>query len=121
MRDIKDISLQSLIVTKGWKISYNSFYDLEPAGNLIIKGAINDNGWTLFDSTLLQASNDLRSNITLDLGWSPPTEPDGMFKLQLIKDYDWQNPLASFNTRSKDEVVAKINELLMKVTKGEIK
>jgi hypothetical protein len=121
MKKRDELELQSLKVSQGWTVSHNRFYDLEPIEPLQVEAAINNNPWLFtFDESLLQITNEKR-NITLDLGWYPPEEPDGAFGLRLIKDIDWENPLVSFDTRSKDEVVAKINELLIKVTTGEIK
>lgn len=33
-------------------------------------------------------------NLILDVGWRPSFEEDGAFYVSLIKDFDWENPIA---------------------------
>lgn len=40
---------------------------------------------------LFQVSYD--DKYTIDIGWSPDFEVNGKFKVRIIKDYDWSNPL----------------------------
>jgi hypothetical protein len=120
MRHIDEIPLQALIVTEGWKVEHNRFYDLEPLEEVEIAGLTNNDGWALFNEDMLLIAYEEKA-IAIDLGWHPEEDSNGCFILGLAKNTDWQNPLVLFESRSKDEVVTKINELLMKVTRGEIK
>ncbi|ENT8825954.1 hypothetical protein MMK51_000653 [Proteus mirabilis] len=51
----------------------------------------------------------------LDIGWRPSFEIDGQFKLVLIKDYDWEQPVYSDSASNlfelKDKIQIAINKL----------
>ncbi|WEK08955.1 MAG: hypothetical protein P0Y51_28490 [Candidatus Pseudomonas colombiensis] len=38
--------------------------------------------------------------LLLDVGWYPEFDKDGAFRVQVIKDQDWQQPLSSQQARS---------------------
>lgn len=59
--------------------------------------------------------NHSRYPILVDVGWYPEGNPHGEYGLEVIKDHDWSNPLESFSTNDKDEMVAKIEQLLQQV------
>jgi hypothetical protein len=37
----------------------------------------------------------------IDVGWHPELDPKGFFKVQVIKDYDWLNPIFIKKCKSK--------------------
>lgn len=43
--------------------------------------------------------------LAIDLGWYPDGDPEGAFRLEAILDGDWINPLLSFTSRSRQEIV----------------
>lgn len=52
------------------------------------------------------------SYYTVDYGWTPSFSPNGSFKIKLIKDHDWRNPILSFSTRNTRNMVAYINKCI---------
>lgn len=106
---------QRLLVPAGWFVAYNTFIDIDPK-NL----NVDDERWISFTQDLLQLRHK-RSNILLDLGWYPDGDSNGAYKIELIKDDDWMNPIKSFNSNSKDEIVKMIELLLWQVSVGFIK
>ena len=118
MINIEDIPLQPLRISEGWTVKHNRFYELEPKGELKIAGVTNDDGWLLFDQDLLQMEHSKRK-VFLDLGWYPDEDPNGRFRVALIRDDDWENPLLRYETKDKTEIVEVINNILTKVTSNE--
>lgn len=107
------IKLQPLRIPSSWIISYNSFTELDPK-----KIDEEDRSkWINFTEDLLQAKH-LKYNILMDVGWYPEGNSSGSYGLELIKDNDWSNPLISYETRIKDEIVEKIELLLWQVGEG---
>lgn len=105
--------LQPLRIPSSWEISYNSFVELDP------EKLNNDEKekWINFTENLLQVKH-IKYNIFVDVGWYPEGDPSGSYGLELIKNNDWRNPLLSFDTKKKDEIVEKIELLLWQVGEG---
>jgi hypothetical protein len=110
MREIKlqDVPLQPLRISSGWNIVYNHFCDIDPGESVYIDGLPNGDVWELFLQDLLLIENN-HLNFTLDLGWSPEANPSGKYALTLIKNTDWNNPIAFYESQSKSDIVDKIN------------
>jgi len=109
------IKLQPLRIPSSWEIEYNSFSELDPEN--IRKE--DKRTWVNFTEDLLQTKHK-RYNVLIDLGWYPEADPEGCFGIDVIKDMDWENPLETFESRSKSEVVDKIEELLWRLGEGMI-
>jgi hypothetical protein len=91
--------LQPLRILGGWTVEFNNFYECEP-----------DNCYdfdTYFVEDLLQFTNN-KFNLVLDLGWYPNSDKNGTYKLFLIKNYNWENPLEYFESRDTKAIVDKI-------------
>lgn len=73
--------------------------------------------WFNFTKDLLQMKH-TQYNILLDVGWYPESKPDGVYGLELIKNHDWNNPIVSFDTRNKKQLIEKIEYLLWEVGSG---
>lgn len=116
---LQDISLQPLRIPTGWTVDWNQFYDVEPGAELLIKGLPNADVWQFFLQDLLQLKH-FNYNLILDLSWIPEADPNGNYQLVLITNQDWENPLATFHSRSKDEIVKKINALLLEGVSGKL-
>lgn len=43
---------------------------------------------------------ELEGGYLLDVGWRPSFSPEGEFKILLIKDFDWDNPVYSGEAKS---------------------
>lgn len=121
MRNMKlqDILLQPLRVPTGWIVSWNQFYDVEPDADLLIEGLPDGDIWELFLQDLLQLKYP-SSNLILDLSWIPEADPNGSYHLKLIANEDWEFPIATFQSRSKVEVVSKIDSLLLMIVSGKL-
>jgi hypothetical protein len=121
MREIElhKISLQPLQFPAGWHVVCNQFFDIEPGEDLYIDGLPEGNAWELFLQDMLLIRNDSKK-LNLDLGWQPEADPSGLFTLRLIKNEDWSNPVASFETSSKSEIVDKINSWLYVASINEV-
>lgn len=52
--------------------------------------------------------------IAIDLGWYPEMDVNGEFALYVIKDDDWDCPLAEFRSKSQKEIVDTIEAFLKK-------
>lgn len=107
--------LQPLRIPACWKVGLNKFSTKDPE-------QMNEMDYLdrmhYFNVSLLQMSME-QANLVLDLGWYPEAELDGQYGLVLLKDCDWENPLVSYETRNREEVVHKIEDLLRQTTMGE--
>ena len=110
----KMIKLQSLRIPTGWKVSYNKFLEIEP--NSLRE---DDSVWIHFTQDILQLKYLFRKvKLIVDLGWYPETEIDGTFRLVVIKNEEWENPLEVFESRSKAEIVEKIEKIIEDISEG---
>jgi hypothetical protein len=103
-------SLQPLRIPKGWQVSFNIFMEIDPLNQDINNF---DPGWDL-SQDLLQIQS-VQRDIIIDLGWYPDHDPNGEYKIFVIKNLDWENPLITYASRSKDEIVSKIERLLLEI------
>lgn len=103
----KLFKLQALRIPTGWVVGLNKFYEIEPT-----KMDENDILSLLdFTEDILQITHK-HEDIIVDLGWYPDMDPKGNFRLVLIKNQDWQNPIEIFESRSSEEVRDKIDDFL---------
>lgn len=107
------IKLLPLRIPSSWEMSYNSLIELDPC---LLKED-DENIWCNFTEDLLQVKH-IKYDILLDVGWYPEGDPTGSYGLELIKDHNWSNPLVSFDTRDKEELVEKIECLLWQAGEG---
>jgi hypothetical protein len=115
--------LQPFVVSYGWQVEYNIFYDVEPFEKLASLGNSNLLSWSLFKGTLLILKNE-RYGFMVNLGWHPQIDPEGFFSITLLEvvgDNNVRNPMIEFKSRSKAEIVSKLEEILQDVTLGKIK
>ncbi len=112
---------QNFAPTIGWQVLYNEFYSIEPTEEITPEGSNIMPSWSLFSSTLLQLLHD-KKQILIDMGWGPESDPEGAFHIIMVRTDDqyWEHPLVEFSSRNKDEIVAKLNELMLAVSNGEI-
>lgn len=100
---IKTFQLQPLRISTGWKVKYNVFseYDVEKDGEEYAEELCED---------LLQLE---KKNLLIDLGWYPEGDMQGSYQLYLV-DKIQKNPFASplklFTSRSKTEIIEKIEK-----------
>lgn len=108
--------LQPLQIPGGWTVNFNDFMDIDPAE------ISDENDWLVyFSEDLLYISTEITrkrnkqmesQTLGIDLGWYPEGDPNGSFKLQAILNDNWENPLLSFSSRSKDEITEMLEQWL---------
>lgn len=110
-------NLQPLRIEAGWKVSYNQFYEVDP---------IAGNEHYFEGSSLLTLINSRRLKF-IDVDWRPELDLNGEFHLQALNyvenhnpkadkfdiDADWNNPFFTFATKSRLELVEKLEELML--------
>ncbi|WP_010299796.1 hypothetical protein [Candidatus Odyssella thessalonicensis] len=120
---LKDLKLQPLAIPRGFNIIYNFFFDVLDQGEPVYfeEEPANPFPYELYRSTLFQALHEYQQ-ILIDMGWGPDGEPDGAFYITMLRTDDeyWEHPLVKFSSRNKDEIVNKLNELMLAVSNGEI-
>ncbi len=98
---MKTFELQPLRITVGWKVTYNMFSEYDPDKD----GA--EYSLELCED-LLQLKN---KNLLIDLGWYPQGNINGGYKMFLVdttKDRPFDSPLETFASRSKREIINKL-------------
>jgi hypothetical protein len=128
--DLNQLKLQELKYLKGWRVLWNKLYDYAPPHineNILINNFFKNDArlasiWLLFEDDLIYMIHD-EGQIAIDLGWGPGNDPEGAFHITMIRinDKHWEHPLVEFSSRNKDEIVAKLNELMLAVSNVEIK
>ncbi len=112
-----DVPLQPLRFPAGWVVKGNKFHDLEPKGEIKVKGFVNDDGWALFESELLFVKHE-KQQIILDMGWSPQYDPAGKFVLDLVKgNYLQSDPVTIHETSDKAEMVEAVNATMLRISR----
>jgi hypothetical protein len=115
MLDIKNIHLQPLCVPTGWKIIKNIFFDVEPIlnedGELPKEKSI-----PYFEAELLYAEHE-KSKWIINMGWTPEDDPDGEFRLDIIKEsFSLNDPIAICQTKDKNKIVEAVNQTMLKIS-----
>lgn len=102
---------QPLRIPGGWTVIFNKFEDIEPETL-----PAEDEAWLFaFNEDILYIRSDVnrrKTEIALDLGWYPDSDPDGQFVIQAILNGDWNKPLLKFCSRNKDEIVRTLEKWL---------
>lgn len=121
--DIEIRKLQPLRIPGGWTVNFNDFMDIDPS-EISDKKVSNEKEWLLyFSEDLLYISTEITrkrnkqtetQSLGIDLGWYPEGDPNGSFKLQAILNDNWENPLLSFSSRSKDEITEMLEQWLFR-------
>lgn len=106
----QDPKLQPLRLGSGWKVTWNSFYELDPPTD---PDAVE---WIFFSQDKLLLSNQ-RQRVLIDLNWSPELKPRGRFYLSAIDwvgdedmAHQWDEPLLQFASRSRVKIVERLEK-----------
>lgn len=104
--------MQPLRIPTGWNVVWNRLEDVEPETL-----SEDDYGWIDFSQDMLLLSRIIKrkkreEKTEIDLGWYPDCDPDGKFCLRVICNGDWEHPFFEFSSRSKAEIVEKMEEWL---------
>lgn len=121
------LELVSIKTRPEWEIEYHRLFNISPenADKVEVNGA-RVTVWDLcFLQDLLQIVN-ASEGLLLDVGWYPHADPSGTFCLRVIRVYeegkkgrdfyDWQHPVAEFETRCLDELLAEIHRIVGEAT-----
>lgn len=102
-----------LYLSAGWKMVFNKLTDeLDP------DCYPHDYDFWVHDLTFVQDIAYMRkktdeTDIAIDIGWYPDCDPNGFFEIAVIKENNWNERVDSFKTRSLEEAVNKINDILI--------
>jgi len=110
------MNLQPLSIEAGWYIAYNQLYEMDP-----IKGL----EYYFEGSSLLILQNKWRLKL-IDVKWRPEHDPNGEYQVEVLNfienfnpktneygnDVNWENPFFTFATKSRLELVEKLEELM---------
>lgn len=109
--------LQPLRIPGGWTVMFHKLEDLEPE-----ELPPEDRDWLfLFTQDILYLYADVKrkrnhqiekQRLGIDLGWYPDGDPAGCFCLRAVLNGNWEQPLLEFTSRSKKEVVEKLEQWL---------
>jgi len=111
-----DAPLQPLRVPSGWKIEFNSLFEIDPVPDLIPP---DHHSW-FFKEDLLQMKNEDRNRL-LDVGWFPDGNLERGEYAVHIHEGDWHGCLLhEFRTQNRLSVVAEIERLLVTITTGQL-
>ena len=112
-----EYKLQPLIIPSGCKIAKNDFTTYDPE----IDYTEERNLYNLTED-LLQIQFDY-SNLTIDLGWYGEISSNkGEFKIYVIENEDWDNPLKIENSKSQKIITEKLELILLEIHEsGKIK
>jgi hypothetical protein len=112
--DLQDIELQPLQIPSGWNVVVNHFVNIEPGQHIYVNGLPDGDVWELFVQDMLLIRHN-HHGVDLDLGWMPEADPSGKYELTLIRNQDWENPIASYESTSKSKIIEKVNLWLKNV------
>lgn len=114
MKQEEVLQLQRLRVPAGWEMVINGFLDVD-----VTQYEENDTIWICFGQDIMymkQITDGKKKSFGLDLEWRPDLDPKGQFRLNVIIDDDFLNPIETFRSRDKNKIVDKIEEYLEKLS-----
>lgn len=110
------MGVMPLNVPNGWNVMWNHFSEIDDVESL---DPNNEKEWlflvediSLFRRFKIKGKDD----IDIDLGWYPEDDPNGTFKIYVIRNYDWNSPEEIFYSRSNKEISNKLQEIFDKYT-----
>ena len=111
--------LQPLRIPSGWKIVFNNFFILDPSQNIdsddmFWENFVEDMLYIVYERSFKKDNVTYTKQIAVDLGWYPEMDVNGKFALYVIKNDDWNCPLAEFRSRSQSAVTDNIEMFLKK-------
>ena len=110
------MKLQPLRIEAGWLVNYNQFYEVDPAP---------DYEHYFEGSSLLILHNNSRLKL-IDVQWRPEKDLGGEYQVEVLNflenfntqtnEFDivpnWENPFLAFSTKSRINLVNKLEELM---------
>ena len=110
------MNLQPLRIEAGWQVTYNQLYEVDPTSGFE----------QYFEGSSLLMLLNLNRLKFIDVEWRPERDLDGAYHLQVlncIENYNsknnsfdsspiWENPFLEFSSKSRQELVDKLEELM---------
>ncbi|NET31804.1 MAG: hypothetical protein F6K19_07350 [Cyanothece sp. SIO1E1] len=113
--------LFSLKIPSGWAVIHNSFGDVEPIiqdGSIVNDEFFNEDLLSIeaiqFDGSYWQVD---KNGYTLDLGWYPEANPDGFYRLTLIRG-SWDHIVAKCESKDRYQIHRLVERCLELITQG---
>ena len=106
------LRLQPLRLSTGWKVAWNTFYEVDPPAD---RGESVD--WLYLSEDLLLLAN-TSARVLIDVSWMP-YGPRGRFVLSAVNwlgagemTEQWDRPLMQYRSRSRERIVARLDRWL---------
>ncbi|MCP3142277.1 protein kinase family protein [Pyxidicoccus xibeiensis] len=100
---------QPLRIPGGWMVEHHELMQLDPVGL-----AENAPAWGYYLIEDLLQLREVRRDFLLDAGWYPDGDPAGRFRAVLLQGQDWAHPLRTHETRNLADLVARVEEWLLR-------
>ena len=103
-------SLVKLSIPSGWNMVINIFYyiklsEMEKDNKLYI---------TLDQDLMYIEKKGRKVTLGIDVGWYPDMDPNGCYRIQVIRNNEWEEPLEKYESRDIDDIIIKVEEFLEK-------
>lgn len=115
---MSEIELQPLIITSGWLIEWNLFYEVDPSDETM---------QYLDASSLLHIENHQLMRV-INLDFKPENDANVFFNLRVLNlikttnkkgninyEGDWEEPYFELKTKNRLEIVKKIEQLVLQL------
>jgi len=108
-----EIQLQNIELPNCGKFVKHDFHSYNPENDFT-----EEKNLLYLKEDLLQIEFE-KLNLILDLGWyGEITNNNGSFKIFVIKNHDWENPLKIESSKSQKVINAKLNNILVEINKA---
>ena len=102
--------LVKLSIPSGWNMVINTFYyiklsEMEKDNKLYI---------TLSQDLMYIEKKGRKVTLGIDVGWYPDMDPDGCYRILVIRNAEWEKPLEKYESRDIDDIIIKVEEFLEK-------
>lgn len=91
---------------EGWRVSHNELRDIDTN-----KLGQEDQRWLFLTEDLFQASHSTQ-DLLLDAGWYPDSDPEGLYRIVLIRGGEWESPILAHVTRDTEEVIRTLETIM---------
>ena len=103
-------NLVKLSIPSGWNMVINIFYyiklsEMEKDNKLYI---------TLSQDLMYIEKKGRKVTFGVDVGWYPEMDPDGCYRIHVIRNDEWEKPLEKYESRDIDDIIIKVEEFLEK-------
>lgn len=101
-----DIKLFTIALPNNdWQVKYHQFYQVYPQQPIWVAECPQGDYWELFKATLLVLENSRTAQV-IDIGWLPEADPAGVFNLQLLDNYNYDQPLKTYTSTDAEQVLS---------------